>query len=76
METLNVTAKDKKIIKIRLYENNKVHGSDYKKLNDDNFEVFQKGNGFVDYKIDNLIFRKTFPTWIEKGNVYLTNVIN
>lgn len=68
MKTLTVKTKENKEVKIRFNENtNKVHGNDYKKLNDYNFEEEMNGNGFTDYKVGNYIIRKTYPTWLEKG---------
>lgn len=72
MKNLTVTTKENKEIKIRINETTgKVHGSDYKKLNDDNFEVYQEGDGFVDFTVGNNIIRKTFPTWLESGKANL-----
>lgn len=57
-----------KKLKIRINATTgEVHHSDYKKLNDENFPVYQEGNGYVDYKVGNNIIRKTFPTWLESG---------
>lgn len=63
-----ITAKNKNgsDVKIRFNEGNfKVHQSDYNKLNDDNFEVFQEGSGFTDFKVEKRIIRKKFSTWLE-----------
>jgi hypothetical protein len=69
MKTLIVTTKEKKEVKIRINETTgEIHRSDYNKLNDDNFEVYQDGNGFVDYNVGNRIIRKYYPTWLESGH--------
>jgi hypothetical protein len=73
MKTLTVINREKKEVKIIINETTgKVHGSDYKKLNDDNFEVYQEGNGFVDYNVGSNIIRKTLPTWLERGKANLS----
>lgn len=72
MTTLTVTTKENKEVKIRFNENtNKVHRSDFKKLNDDNFEEEMNGDGFTDYKVGNYIIRKTYPTWLTEGKCYV-----
>ena len=64
--------KNNKKVKIRINKTTgKVYDSDYHKLNDANFEVYQEGNGFVDYKVNDNIIRKTYPTWLESGKANL-----
>ena len=69
MITLNVTAINNAIIKIRFNEKtNKVHGSDYGKINSTNFKELNNSNGTADYKVGDKIIRKYFPTWLNEGH--------
>lgn len=69
MKTITTTTKENKEIKVRFNENDySIHKSDYSKLNDDNFDIFQEGNGFTDFTVGQRIIRKYYPTWLESGH--------
>ena len=77
-----ITLATKRGIPIDLYYNPetlRVSQRMWDKITDDNFDVYQNGLGFTDYKCFSLdstiIIRKTYPTFLDNGHLNIEDII-